>query len=126
MTLFFERRIGWHRQATQGGCGLSKQPWPSQRCAGDHHTVNFIAAQRMNHFLGAVQIAVANEWDVAQMLLDLGDALPIGLAFEKILSHSTVHGERCCAGLFHHTRYGTSVLGFVRTSEPNLRRNWRR
>ena len=63
LSLLFKRWVRRDRFAGQCGLALSKQPRASEAGSSDHHAVDVVVGERVEHFIGAVQVTVTDQWD---------------------------------------------------------------
>ena len=102
LPLFFERRVGRNRPAAQRRVDLLKQPRLDERRPGDHHAIDRVAAKRFDHRRRRSEVAVADQRNPLQVRLDLGNAIPVGRALEKVLGRAAVNGQGRGPGRFDH------------------------
>src|SRR4051812_8755845 len=100
LLLLGERRLQRNRFAAKSGGRLLKEPGTAERGAGDHDAIDVVAAKGLDHFCGGVEVAIADERNAFEMLLDFGDAVPVGPAFEKVGGDAAVNCKSGCAGGF--------------------------
>ena len=101
LPLLGQAGIGRDRLAAQSGRGLAKSQGRFRRRPADHHAVDPVAAEGLDHRLRRGQVAVADQRNAAQVRLDAGDLLPIGRAAEHVGGRAAVDRQRRPAGAFH-------------------------
>ena len=94
-----ERRRCRHRLAGEGSDEVPEQPRAAEAAPADHHAVAAGGAHHLDGVGRLPDVAVAEDRDGGDRLLELGDGRPVGHAGVQLLGGPGVHGDRGGAGL---------------------------